>query len=184
VVPAGAKNSSVRMFCTHLVLTCDCSLILDLGSSLAETVPRPNHVRTEDPVPCESLCYSQSRKSRGAAGCASDNECPSSNTHHGLTPIYIYCFYILYLGAFNIENAPRPNLRARSEPTVPPRSSSSVFVPPARLRRSRPLPTEPFHFPAHAPLSPRTTQPLHISCNHIRPAVAITPDSSCNHCFV
>ena len=66
----------------------------------------------------------------------------------------VYCFYILHLGAFNIENAPRPNLRARSEPTVPPRSSSSVFVPPARLCRSRPLPTEPFHFPAPAPLSP------------------------------
>jgi hypothetical protein len=28
--------------------------------------------------------------------------------------IYIYCIYILHLGAFNIENAPRPNLRARS----------------------------------------------------------------------
>jgi hypothetical protein len=27
---------------------------------------------------------------------------------------YIYCIYILHLGAFNIENAPRPNLRARS----------------------------------------------------------------------
>jgi hypothetical protein len=101
---------------------------------------------------------------------------------HYLVPIYIYiyiyCFYILHLGAFNIENAPRPNLRARSEPTVPPRSSSSVFVPPARLRRSRPLPTELFHFPAHAPLSLRTTQPLHISCNHTRLAVAITPDQS------
>jgi hypothetical protein len=53
--------------------------------------------------------------------------------------IYIYCFYILHLGAFNIENAPRPNLRARSEPTVPPRSSSSlphVFVAPVRSRQN------------------------------------------------
>jgi hypothetical protein len=36
----------------------------------------------------------------------------------------VYCIYILHLGAFNIENAPRPNLCARStwsEPTAPPR---------------------------------------------------------------
>jgi hypothetical protein len=38
----------------------------------------------------------------------------------------VYCFYILHLGAFNIENALRPNLRARSEPTAPPRPSSSL----------------------------------------------------------
>jgi hypothetical protein len=40
--------------------------------------------------------------------------------------IYIYCIYILHLCAFNIENAPRPNLRARSEPTAPPRPSSPL----------------------------------------------------------
>jgi hypothetical protein len=47
--------------------------------------------------------------------------------------------YILHLGAFNIENAPRPNLRARSEPTVPLRPSSSlphVFVAPTRSRQN------------------------------------------------
>jgi hypothetical protein len=54
--------------------------------------------------------------------------------------IYIYCIYILHLGAFNIENAPRPNLRARStwfEPTVPPRPNRRfVLVPPARSRQN------------------------------------------------
>jgi hypothetical protein len=55
-------------------------------------------------------------------------------------PIYIYCIYILHLGAFNIENAPRSNLRARStwsEPTAPPRPNRRfVFVPPARSRQN------------------------------------------------
>jgi hypothetical protein len=55
--------------------------------------------------------------------------------------IYIYIFiYILHLGAFNIENAPRPNLRARStwsEPTAPSRPNRRfVFVPPARSRQN------------------------------------------------
>jgi hypothetical protein len=53
---------------------------------------------------------------------------------------YIYCIYILHLGAFNIENAPRPNLRTRStwsEPTAPPRPYRRfVFVPPARSRQN------------------------------------------------
>jgi hypothetical protein len=41
-----------------------------------------------------------------------------------LRVVYIYYIYILHMGAFNIENAPGPNLCARStwsEPTVPPR---------------------------------------------------------------
>jgi hypothetical protein len=54
--------------------------------------------------------------------------------------IYIYCIYLLHLGAFNIENAPRPNLRARStwsEPTAPPRPNRCfVFVPPACSRQN------------------------------------------------
>jgi hypothetical protein len=54
--------------------------------------------------------------------------------------IYIYSIYILHLGAFNIENAPRPNLRARStwsESTAPPRSNQRfVFVPPACSRQN------------------------------------------------
>jgi hypothetical protein len=54
--------------------------------------------------------------------------------------IYIYSIYILHLGAFNIENAPRPNLRARStwfEPTAPPRPNRRfVLVPPARSRQN------------------------------------------------
>jgi hypothetical protein len=56
--------------------------------------------------------------------------------------IYIYCFYILHLGAFNIENAPRPNLCARSEPTVPPRPVSSLPHAPDRIfSLSRPRPS-------------------------------------------
>jgi hypothetical protein len=56
--------------------------------------------------------------------------------------IYIYCIYILHLGAFNIENAPRPNLRARSEPTAPPRPSSSLpHAPDRTFSLSRPRPS-------------------------------------------
>jgi hypothetical protein len=54
--------------------------------------------------------------------------------------IYIYCIYILHLSAFNIENAHRPNLRARttwSEPTATPRPNRRfVFVPLARSRQN------------------------------------------------
>jgi hypothetical protein len=56
--------------------------------------------------------------------------------------IYIYCFYILHLCAFNIENAPRPNLRARSEPTAPPRPSSSLpHAPDKTFSLPRPRPS-------------------------------------------
>jgi hypothetical protein len=56
--------------------------------------------------------------------------------------IYIYCIYILHLGAFNIENAPRPNLCARSETTVPPRPVSSLPHAPDRIfSLSRPRPS-------------------------------------------
>jgi hypothetical protein len=67
-------------------------------------------------------------------------ELPDTNGFHCHVYIYIYCIYILHLGAFNIENAPRPNLRARStwsEPTAPPRPNQRfVFVPPARSRQN------------------------------------------------
>jgi hypothetical protein len=77
--------------------------------------------------------------------------------------IYIYCFYILHLGAFNIENAPRRNLRAQvhmvraNRSTQPNRRSGTddctlhycaFSLPHARLRL--------FHFPG----PPRTTQSL------------------------
>jgi hypothetical protein len=56
--------------------------------------------------------------------------------------IYIYCIYILHLGAFNIENAPRPNLCVRSEPTVPPRPVSSLpHAPDRTFSFCRPPPT-------------------------------------------
>jgi hypothetical protein len=53
--------------------------------------------------------YRRPRRARGviAGGCIQYRECTQ-------VYIYIYCIYILHLGAFNIENAPRPNLRARS----------------------------------------------------------------------
>jgi hypothetical protein len=117
--------------------------------------------------------------------------CVSNIICHKITWIpYIYILY-LYITPGCIQyrecTQAEPTRQVRAN-----RPTQAVFVPPARLRRSRTLPTEPFHFPAHAPLSPRTAQPLHISCNHTRPAVAITPDqelqlhqtNSCNHCFV
>ena len=79
--------------------------------------------------------YRRPRRARGviAGGCIQYRECTQ-------VYIYIYCIYILHLGAFNIENAPRPNLRARStwsEPTAPPRPNRRfVFVPPARSRQN------------------------------------------------
>jgi hypothetical protein len=101
-----------------------------------------------------------------AKTCTSKNLCPMGRTlvrdvaipgwgflvlmeaqgFHYLVPIYIYiyCFYILHLGAFNIENAPRPNLRARSKPTAPPRPTSSLPHAPDRtfsLPRPRPRPS-------------------------------------------
>ena len=68
-------------------------------------------------------------------------EAQGSNYHPPIY-IYIYCIYILHLGAFNIENAPRPNLCARSEPTVPPRPVSSLpHAPDRTFSFSRPRPS-------------------------------------------
>jgi hypothetical protein len=75
--------------------------------------------------------------------------------------IYIYCFYILHLGAFNIENAPRrnlrahvhmvrPNLRAQAQPTRP------CTQPNRRCLFTYPLPTAPFPLPC----PPRTSQSI------------------------
>jgi hypothetical protein len=91
--------------------------------------------------------------------------------------IYIYCIYILHLGAFNIENAPRPNLRAQvhmvranrstqAEPTTAP-STTAPFHFPALTAPSF-LPTAPFHFPA----PPRTTQ-HHLFPGDVAIAVAV-----------
>jgi hypothetical protein len=68
--------------------------------------------------------------------------------------IYVYCIYILHLGAFNIENAPRPNLRAQEHLVRANRPTQAE--PTLRLRPSRMLPTAPFHFPA----PPRMAQHL------------------------
>jgi hypothetical protein len=86
--------------------------------------------------------------------------------------IYIYCIYILHLGAFNIENAPRPNLRARSEPTVPPRPSSSPrtssslpHAPDRTFSLSRPRPS----FSTNDSTSSHKLQSQQTSsCNYIR----------------
>jgi hypothetical protein len=56
------------------------------------------------------------------------------------TCVYIYCYYILHLGAFNIENAPRRNLRAHVHMVRPNLSTQ----PNRRCLFTYPHPTVPF----------------------------------------
>jgi hypothetical protein len=99
------------------------------------------------------------------------------------TYIYIYCFYILYLGAFNIENAPRPNLRAQVHMARANRSTQpNRRLPPPLLR----LFTSPprlciFHF-----LGPPRTAQFLLFPDDVALAVAVVrsiplPSSSIPH---
>jgi hypothetical protein len=113
---------------------------------------------------------------------------------HGHSPsvyIYIYCYYILHLGAFNIENAPRRNLRAQgatyahmvrpnrsTQPEPTQRNRYCAFsLPRARLRL--------FHFtapPAYGSIHslPRRPSPRRSRCALAPVPVFVHPARSCS----